>query len=191
MTNRGQAATNCRPQPTLGSLLVVSRRTRRDRPTSTPDRWCDRRRCSAAPWLRPKHRDIPGPGTEGGRDAAARQPLERFELEDGRCGLDVIERPAGTAITQPPVAGRNAIRTPVIGLDKAPPGLVPAIATICNHGTYAWGRGEAQFVPGDIWGRHDTSCSGQPTPCKAPRPPRLGYLATIDVESGGCPRGHT
>ena len=49
-------------------------------------------------------RHVPRTRPERGRYAAARQPLERFELEDGRRRLDVIEisDPAGTAIPHLP-----------------------------------------------------------------------------------------
>ena len=58
------------------------------------------------------NRDIPRARPKRGSYAAARKPLERFELEDRRRRLDVIERPSRNCHTAPPSPVVNAILTP-------------------------------------------------------------------------------
>jgi hypothetical protein len=51
-------------------------------------------------------RHVPRARPKGRGHAPTREPLERFELEDCRRRLDVIERPSRNCHTAPPVAGR-------------------------------------------------------------------------------------
>ena len=59
-------------------------------------------------------RHVPWAGPESSCHTAARQALERFELEDGRRRLNVIERPSWNCHTAPPSPVADAIWTPAI-----------------------------------------------------------------------------